>query len=104
MPYGITEKDLQSIQNELVLKLYATNHYDRPSLVVEYTDSKLKEALAELQGMPMSEGKIEIIEKELERRKGKTKKSPFFSSHTAEDRFKKEWTEACRRIRGEVER
>lgn len=99
MPYGITEKDLQNIQNELVLKLYATNHYDRPALVVEYTDLKLKEALAELQGMPMSEGKIEIIEKELKRRKGKNKKSSFFSSHAAEDRFKREWTEACRRIR-----
>ena len=99
MPYGITEKDLQNIQNELVLKLYATNHCDRPTLVIEYTDSELREALTELKGMPKSEGKIKIIKKELESRKRETKKSPFFSSHTAEDKFKREWTEACRRIR-----
>ena len=78
MPYGITEKDLQNIQNELVLKLYATNHCDRPTLVVEYTDSELRAALTELKGMPKSEGKIKIIKKNWKAEKGKLKRVRSF--------------------------
>lgn len=104
MPYGLKDEEFNKIQNEIVKKLYEIPSLDRATFLVGYTEQELREAMTELRKIPKSKGKIEAVERELRNRGYKNKKTKFFSSELAEKRFVREWTKACRRIRGGSER
>lgn len=104
MPYGLKDEDFDKIQNEIVRKLYEIPSLDRATFLVGCTEQELREAMTELRKTPKSRGKIEAVERELRNRGNKNKKTKFFPSDLAEKRFAREWTKACGRIRGGMQK